>query len=506
MTRDELNGQIFIGIIEDNEDPKKLGRCKVRVLNIFDDIPVEDIPWATPWKDLNGNSIILPDKGKVVSVVFDEGNPYKPEYIFAEHYNINLENKLKSLSGTDYTSMRALMFDHKTQIYSNDSEGLKLDYKYNNINITEGSINLNIKDNNGLVNIGDSTAAQQSILGNNFLDWFDEFVDNLMGAKGGPYLGNLSAPVVANPALLEVLNKYKALKNPQFLSHHVNIVDNSKVSTVRLASRENNGQIGDNWRSTVKVNDSVSKDANGYAPKEGPKQEYDPTYTPPSTDGGGDSVNSSNVVPPSTPLSGQTSNTKIDKLIRFMQSKKYVVYDKPNIINMVGLRTKDNGQVTNKFDDTMCVFYKNSNGNWELMEYTITTTPGYKPKTTTLPDKVAVLQLGQYVDQYKIGLHQNKPGYTALKFATSIVHRNDKSNQYNYAASTAKGGFGINIHHSSPSGSSESVFNWSEGCQVFKNINQYNQFIGLCQNQVSKGNKSTFTYTLCRKSEFDAFS
>ena len=191
MTRDELNGQIFIGIIEDNEDPKKIGRCKVRVLNIFDDIPVEDLPWATPWKDLNGNSIILPDKGKVVSVVFDEGNPYKPEYIFAEHYNINLENKLKSLSGTDYTSMRALMFDHKTQIYSNDSEGLKLDYKYNNINITEGSINLNIKDNNGLVNIGDSTAAQQAILGNHFLDWFDEFVDNLMGAKSGPYLGNL---------------------------------------------------------------------------------------------------------------------------------------------------------------------------------------------------------------------------------------------------------------------------------------------------------------------------
>ena len=134
MTRDELNGQIFIGVVEDNVDPKRLGRCKVRVLNLFDDIPAEDLPWATPWKDLNGNSIILPDKGKVVSVVFDEGNPYKPEYIFAEHYNINLEKKLKSLSDSDYISMRALMFDHKTQIYSNDSEGLKIDYKFNNIN------------------------------------------------------------------------------------------------------------------------------------------------------------------------------------------------------------------------------------------------------------------------------------------------------------------------------------------------------------------------------------
>ena len=136
MTLEDLKGQIFIGVVEDNQDPKKLGRCKCRVLNVFDDIPVEDIPWASPWKDLNGNSFLLPEKGKVVSVVFDEGNQYKPEYIFAEHYNINLEKKLSSLSGANYTSMRALMFDHKTQIYSKEDEGLKIDYKFNNINIT----------------------------------------------------------------------------------------------------------------------------------------------------------------------------------------------------------------------------------------------------------------------------------------------------------------------------------------------------------------------------------
>ena len=135
MTRDELKSKIFVGVVEENQDPKKFGRCKVRVLNIYDEIPSEDLPWATPWKDLNGNTFLLPEKGKIVSVVFDEGNPYKPEYIFAEHYNKNLEKKLSGLSDTDYTSMRTLMFDHKTQIYSNDTEGLMIDYKYNNINI-----------------------------------------------------------------------------------------------------------------------------------------------------------------------------------------------------------------------------------------------------------------------------------------------------------------------------------------------------------------------------------
>ena len=145
----------YIGLVEDNTDPKKLGRCRIRVIDIFDEIPVDDIPWASPWKDLNGNSFNVPEKGKVVTVVFDTGNIYKPEYIYSEHYNINLENKLQKLSGKDYTSMKSLIFDHKTQIYVNDSEGLKIDHKYNNLNIKEKTINLNLKDNTALLNLGD---------------------------------------------------------------------------------------------------------------------------------------------------------------------------------------------------------------------------------------------------------------------------------------------------------------------------------------------------------------
>ncbi len=70
----------YIGIVEDNQDPKKLGRCRVRVIDIFDDIPADDIPWASPWKDLNGNGFNVPEKGKVLTVIFDSGNIYKPEY------------------------------------------------------------------------------------------------------------------------------------------------------------------------------------------------------------------------------------------------------------------------------------------------------------------------------------------------------------------------------------------------------------------------------------------
>jgi hypothetical protein len=66
--------------------------------------------------------------------------------------------------------MRAMAFDHKTQIYSNDDEGLMIDYKLNNINIVDKSINVNLKDNFATLNLGDASSSQQAILGNNFLD------------------------------------------------------------------------------------------------------------------------------------------------------------------------------------------------------------------------------------------------------------------------------------------------------------------------------------------------
>ena len=508
----------YVGVVEDNNDPKKLGRVRVRVLDIFDDLKVEDIPWATPYKDLNGNGFNIPDKGKVLLVVFDQGDKYKPEFISSDHFNTNLEKKVLSLTGDNYISMKSLLFDHKTQIYVNDSEGLKIDYKYNNVNITENTIDLNLKDNSRHVNIGDATAAQQAILGNHWMDWFDEFVDNLMGNNGGPYLGNMGAPVVANPALIQVLQKYKKLRDPVFLSHHVNIVDNNKVTTVRNTKREDNAQLGDSWNSTKQENNLTTTTDENFKPQDGPKPEYNdkhvepPTSVTASTNGTASATNSPlpidikpvNSNPPLEPLTSPKSNPKVDKLIKFMKSKGYTVYEEEGVLNILGIRSsrKDKGEISNKFDDTMAVFYINSNKNWELVEYQITTVPGFVPKTELLPKNVAILALGQYVDQCRMGIYQNDKNHKYLSISNCVIHRNDVQDRYNFKSSTETGSFPISIHRSSES-SSENVFNYSEGAQVFKNITQYNQFILLCENQLAK--KDTFTYTLCNMSDLDKF-
>ncbi len=530
MARVEAN-KTYVGVVEDNYDPKRLGRIKVRVLDVFDNLKVEDIPFATCWKDLNGNVVNIPENGKVVLVVFDQGDEYKPEFISSDHYNINLENKLLSLSENDYISMKSLLFDHKTQVYVNDREGLKIDHKYNNINITENTIDFNLKDNNRHVNIGDASAGQQAILGNHWMDWFDEFVDNLMGDKGGPYLGNLASPVVANPALIQVLMKYRALRDPVFLSQHVNIVDNNRVTTVRNTKREDNSQLGDSWNSTKNENNLTKKTNENFKPVEGPKKEYDDSHVEPFinlpvTSVGATSSsevivtpkNSNSQLPPinsnpqNEPLSSSMSNPKIYKMIDFLNSKGYKVYEDIGILNIVSMQSssKDSGEVSNKFDDTLNLFFRNELGNWELLEYQLTTLPGFVPKTTSLPDGVIMLSLGQYIDQCRLDNYIVDASVIpykvdrCLKINECVVHINDNVNRYNYKANTVKAKSIILIHKSS-TGISDYVYNYSLGSHVFKNSIQYEQFLYFCDMQIKLSNKETFTYTLCKGSEFEEY-
>lgn len=405
----------YVGIVQDNQDPQKLGRVKVRVVGVFDQMELKDIPWASPWKDLNGNGFNVPEVGKLMTVIFDSGNEYKPEYIYADFYNINLEKKIKSLSGANYASMKALIFDHKTQIYVNDAEGLKIDYKFNNINIRESQIDIGLKDNFTKVNIGDASADQQAILGTSFLQWFDSFVNALMCLTGAtPYIG---APLVPEPNFLRILQDYHLLKDPKFLSKNVYIVDNQCVTSIKNTTssdpnlRVNDSQIGDNIKTNVvEMKTPPQNDPQTFEPTQGSGEEPTP-LEPQAKPGdqnssanipGKNSSESTNVPtqslenapvppvpegelpkppnPPIEPKPAERVQSILDAIRRGKDSSTgsfYKIEEQPYVVNLVAVRKSLEGfPYPNSFSDEMWAIWKNDEGIWEHQKWSTSTVPG----------------------------------------------------------------------------------------------------------------------------------
>jgi len=378
------SNKTYIGTVEDNKDPKRLGRCKIRVFDVFDEkdkngkyeISVEDLPWATPWRDVNGNNFNLPEVGKVITVIFEDGNKNNPIYVSSDHYNVNLEKKLEQLPEADYLSMKALIYDHKTQIYVNDAEGLKIDHKFNNINIKEKSINVNLKDNFGKINIGSPNSTQRAILGDNFVNWFDEFLNILMGSKGGPFLGNLLAPVVATPALMAQIQLYFSLKDPKILSKNVYIVDNDSVAKQErteggaAAGSVSQGQKGDTWQSTVDENKLTTKEPVEYTPVEGSTAT---TFNKPPADAA--TASAASALAPQKP----TPHPDIEVLLEMLRAKKYKIFTRPYELNAVAIRHQcinPGDKYTNEFVDKLYAFWKDDQDNWQLKQYVFSTVPG----------------------------------------------------------------------------------------------------------------------------------
>jgi hypothetical protein len=228
----DLGKKIYIGIVEDNIDPKRLGRIKVRVQNYFDEIPLEHIPWSSPQLSSSGKMFDVPAIGKIVHVVFDDENIYQPYYLYSDNYNINLQDKLETLSDDEYTKFVSLLFDHRTRIYS-ETDNLTLDFLINKIKMSNDYINLELKDNTRKINLGSEDANQNAVLGQHFiLDWFMEFMKILV--KPTSLMGNIGTPVL-KPELEAHINKF--LSNPKkYVSKNVFIVDNDKVKKLERDS------------------------------------------------------------------------------------------------------------------------------------------------------------------------------------------------------------------------------------------------------------------------------
>jgi len=185
-----------------------------------------------------------------------------------------------------------------------------------------------------------------------------------------------------------------------------------------------------------------------------------------------------------------------------VKGKGYVWFEgtKDYDLNIVGVRNSTTGnKVTNLFDDKITVSYK-LNGEWQFHVWNATTDPG-KKGVMEYHNAAGVARLveGQYRGSHSIGLHQGK--YKALKQAKPVKVYRDPNRDLTYdETKIAEGIFGINIHRSSATGTSTYVENWSEGCQVFSTITDFDKFMALCE-KASAIHGNSFTYTLIESSD-----
>ena len=149
----------FIGKVVDNNDPDKLGRCKIRVYGLFGkEIPDSDLPWATPDMQFVGSkvgSFIVPPKDAIVKVYFHSGDIYQP------HYTTKVvdKNNMPSQRNTDYP-------DNMVMFQTDDNDYLTINRKskettFNHNSGTkividkEGSIEITVKKDQTITTIGD---------------------------------------------------------------------------------------------------------------------------------------------------------------------------------------------------------------------------------------------------------------------------------------------------------------------------------------------------------------
>ena len=190
-----------------------------------------------------------------------------------------------------------------------------------------------------------------------------------------------------------------------------------------------------------------------------------------------------------------------EKIADTMASKDYKYFTGNNHdVNIIGIRnTETKGKVTNAFDDTITISYKNEEGEWQYHEFNCTTDPGTHWVENVMNDKgVAILKPGQYRGSHKIRLHGGK--YLALgqKKPLTVYRDNNRDDNYDLDESkTDTGVFGINIHRATGRAgkTSTQVNKWSAGCQVIASNDEWHEFLDICQ-VAREVHGNSFSYTL----------
>jgi hypothetical protein len=185
-----------------------------------------------------------------------------------------------------------------------------------------------------------------------------------------------------------------------------------------------------------------------------------------------------------------------EQIEKAVKAKKYLWFNsnKDYDVNIVGVRNSSTGKkVTNVFDDFLTISFKIGDV-WQFYCWNATTEPGKKGMLEgKAKGGVARLVPNQYRGVWKIDKHQGKYDALCQRNGDVTVYRDANKDMIFDETKTDTGMFGINIHKAGQD--STWVENWSEGCQVFKRVKDFDQFMKICK-MAAKIHGNHFSYTL----------
>lgn len=147
-TTKEVAAMSYLGVVEDNKDPEKLCRIKVRI-SPYDDFTTEQLPWASPILGTHGNSssnggFNIPEIGSQVRVYFPSKDLTAPYYTGAE---LNESNRVTFLDD-NYPNVYGYK-DSRGNFYKIDKEAGTAHFQHestSNMQVTpDGSITVSLR-------------------------------------------------------------------------------------------------------------------------------------------------------------------------------------------------------------------------------------------------------------------------------------------------------------------------------------------------------------------------
>jgi hypothetical protein len=223
LYRDNTRDSHWLGEVVNNEDPLYSGRCRIKVFGKFDLLPEEAIPWASPMNRNLPGAHAVPRVGDIVSVRFDNGNIYHPEYWFQVNQNDTLKSEVLENS-EEPQNVISLVYDEQRnlRVYYSVEDGLVITTGESNTEAPmirfspEGQIFINSGDIFIATNDG-TDESEPAVRGKSLEEWLNKLLDDYLAHTHPTGVGPSGPPLPPTASLV-----------PQLKGEHVNYQQTGK--------------------------------------------------------------------------------------------------------------------------------------------------------------------------------------------------------------------------------------------------------------------------------------